>query len=493
MNLGYEPSLKRQLALNTGVQIAGKVISTGLGIGIIGFMTRTLGTSGFGAYSIANAFLQIFALLLDLGMNVTQVAMLGECTGDEKREHRITSAFFTLRLLLAIAVLGVLAPIVAFIFPYPLELKIAIIALSGSFFFPTLNQVVMGAEQRHLKMHAAAFAENIGRLIVLAGLIYAQTANWTLIPIMWLITLGSFGNFFTNILFARKFAYFGWNWDPAFWKNILSRSWPVGLSIAFGLLYFKADTIILSLYRSQAEVGIYGAAYRILEILITVPFMYAGVLLPILSGAWAKKEKEKFTKLISASIDVMVMMLVPMIVGTWLLGTRLITAVTGPEFASAGPVLSILIVAIGAIYLNTIFSHAVVALDKQRQMISVYAITAIVAVICYFLLIPSYGMWAAAWVTVASETIVGIGSLIVTRKLVPVGYKIKVTLASIAAAGVMAGGIWFVRDAFLPIPVVIAVILYALSLLLFGGVSKETLSEILNFKKKQPPMPPVTG
>lgn len=486
-------SLKRALAVNTGVQIAGKAVSTGLGIGIIAFMTRILGANGFGAYSTANAFLQIFALLLDLGMNVTQVAMLGEHAGDEKYERRITSAFFTLRLLLAIVVLGFLAPAVAFLFPYPLELKIAIIALAGSFFFPSLNQVVMGAEQRHLKMHAAAFAENVGRVIVFGGLIYAQGAGWSLVPIMWLISVGSFGNFITNILFARKFAYFGWNWDPAFWKKALARSWPVGLSIAFGLLYFKADTIILSLYRSQEEVGIYGAAYRVLEILITIPFMYAGVLLPILSGAWAKKEKEKFTKLISSSIDVMMMMLVPMIVGVWLLGTRIMTLVAGPEFASSGPILSILIVAIGAIYLNTVFSHAVVALDKQRQMIPVYAGTAIIALIGYFMLIPVYGMWAAAWITVASEIIVGTGSLIVTQKLVDVGYRAKVTLASIGASLLMAGAVYLLRDQMILVPIVAAILVYSLGLFLFGGVSKEALGEILNVKRKQPPLPPVTG
>lgn len=487
-------SLKRALALNTGVQLAGKVVSTALGVGIIGLMTRILGQAGFGAYSTANAFLQIFALLLDLGMNVTQIALLGEHAGDKKYERRITSAFFTLRFLLAIVVLGLFAPAVAFIFPYPLELKIAIIALAGSFFFPSLNQVVMGAEQRHLKMHAAAIAENVGRVIVFAGLIYAQTAGWGLVPIMWLITIGSFGNFFTNFLFAKRFAYFGWNWDPSFWKKALSRSWPVGLSIAFGLLYFKADTIILSLYRSQAEVGIYGAAYRVLEILITVPFMYAGVLLPILANAWAKKEKEKFTKLISASIDVMMIMLVPMIVGTWLLGTRIMTLVAGDDFASSGPVLSILIVAIGAIYLNTVFSHAVVALDKQRQMIPVYAGTAVVALIGYFALIPMFGMWAAAWITVASEIIVGTGSLFVTRRLVSIGYKMKVTLASFGAAAVMAGAVWLLRDFWLPIPIFSAIIVYAIALFLFGGVSKETLGEILRLKRKrQPPLPPVTG
>lgn len=192
-------SLARSLALNTGVQILGKGVSTVLGIVIIGLMTRQLGTEGFGAYSTANAFLQVFALLLDLGLNVTLVALLGEHAGDEKYERRCTSALFTLRIVMAFLILGLVAPAVALASPYPLALKLAIIALTGSFIFPSLNQVVVGAQQRHLRMSMAAIAENVGRVIALAGLLIAQSQGWGLVPIMWFISLAGFGNFILKI------------------------------------------------------------------------------------------------------------------------------------------------------------------------------------------------------------------------------------------------------------------------------------------------------
>ncbi len=486
-------SLARVLAWNTGVQIAGKAVSTALGIAIIGIMTRLLGTEGFGAYSTANAFLQIFALLLDLGLNVTLVALLGEHAGDEKYERRCTSALFTLRIVMAITILGVAAPLVALFFPYPWELKLAIIALTGSFIFPSLNQVVTGAEQRHLKMHLAAIAENVGRVIALGGLIAAGVYGWGLVPMMWVITIASIGNFGVNIFYARRFASFHWNWDPAFWKMALSRSWPVGVSIAFGLLYFKADTLILSLVRGQAEVGIYGAAYRVLEILITVPFMYAGVLLPILSNAWAKKDLVRFRKLTAASIDVMMLMLMPMVVGTWLLGSDIMAVVAGEEFRSAGAVLNILIIAVGAIFLNTVFSHAVVALDAQRKMLPIYATVAILSLVGYFALIPTYGMWAAAWITVASELMVGTGSLIVTHRLTPIGFAPRATLAAIAAAALMALVIQWLAGAPLLLSVFAGSATYLIAVLALGGVPMETVREIMNRKKVQPLLPPIVG
>lgn len=492
-NYNSSMSLARSLALNTGVQIAGKVVSTALGIAIIGLLTRLLGQEGFGAYSTANAFLQIFALLLDLGLNVTLVALLGEHAGDKEYERRCTSALFTLRIVMAFIVLGILAPVVAFLFPYPLELKLAIIALTGSFFFPSLNQVVMGAEQRHLKMHAAAIAENVGRVIALIGLLIAVQFHLGLVPIMWMISLAGFANFFTNYVSAKKFAHFGWNWDPAFWSMALKRSWPVGLSIAFGLLYFKADTIIMSLSRSQAEVGIYGAAYRVLEILITVPFMYAGILLPILSNAWAKKELDRFKKLMSASIDVMTVLVLPIIVGTWLLGIRVMTIVAGPEFADSGRVLSILILAIGAIYLNTVFSHSVVAIDAQRKMIPFYALVAIAAVAGYLILIPTYGMWAAAWITVASEVVVGLGSLYVTKKALSIGYKPKATFAALGSSVVMALAVWPLRNTWIIFPIFVGALVYSIMVILLGGVPIGMIREILGKRKTQPPLPPISA
>jgi O-antigen/teichoic acid export membrane protein len=391
---------------------------------------------------------------------------------------------------MAVVVLGLIAPAVAWFFPYDLTLKLAIIALTGSFIFPSVNQIVTGVQQNLFKMHIAASGEVLGRLVLLSGLFFAIFQGWGLVPIVLFVSLGSLANFLFSFLATRPYAEFRWNWDPAFWLSTLKRSWPIGVSIAFNLLYYKADTLILSLVRPQTEVGLYGAAYRVLDILITVPFMYAGVVLPILSKHWAQREKEAFSNLLGRSVDVMMLMIAPLIAGTLLLGTRIMTAVAGKEFAVAGDVLRILILAVGVIYLNTVFSHAIVALNTQRKMLPIYITVAISTLIGYLIFIPRYGLWAAAWLTVFSETCVLLGTIVVTRRDVKPSLHLKPSLAALLAALIMSLVVYPLRHASLPLPVLVGIVAYALAVYAFGGVSKETLKEILAIKKGVPPEAP---
>lgn len=469
----------RALAWNTGVQLIGKVISTIFGIFVVGLLTRLLGQDGFGLYTAANAYLQIFALILDLGINVTFSALLGEHAEDEAFEKRCVSALFTLRLLMAIVVL-ILAPLIWFLL-YPAEhtLLFAILALNASVFFPAINQILIGLAQRHLRMHIPAIGEVIGRAALLGGLFIGASHGWGLISLLWLVSIGSFLNFLFCLAFIQPRGRIFLRWDPIFWKETLIRSWPIGISIAFNLIYFKADTFVLSRVRSLAEVGIYGAAYRVLEILITVPFMYAGILLPILSQIWGKQDRTKFGNYLGRSIEIMLYLACPMIVGTWALGPAIMHVVSGPEFITSGEVLRVLVIAIGIIYVNTVTAHAIVALKIQRQMLPVYIIVAILTLAGYLIFIPRYGMWAAAWLTVASEAGVLLGSWTRTKRLSQFHLNTHTVVATIAASIIMGIVVWWVRDASLFLAISIGALVYGVALLGLGGITIARLKQVL--------------
>jgi O-antigen/teichoic acid export membrane protein len=479
-------STTRALAWNTGVQAIGKAVSTAIGVVVVGIMTHYLGTAGFGMYSTANAYFQVFAILLDLGLNVMLVQMLGERAGDRTYEDRAVSATFTFRLLSALVILGI-APCIALALPqYPSELKFAIFAIWGSFFFSALNQIVIGVQQRHLKMHVVAIAEVTGRLTLLAGLLVAIHAGWGLVPIVLIVSLGGFMNFLVNTLVAMRYASFRLRWDPVFWKELLSRAWPIGVSILFNLIYLKADTIILSLTRPFTEVGVFSAADRVLEILVTLPFMYCGVLLPLIAKAWAQKNISYFQTLLKHSYVAMFMIVAPMLAGVYVLGRRIMTTVGGSDFAASGDVLTILMLAVVAIFIGTVSSHAIVAINAQRKMMPVYILTALVTFAGFAAFIPTYGMWAAAWFSVLAEVCVATSASWITLRASHTPILWPPILKCLGAALVMTLAILPLRNMWLPIPIIAGACIYVALIILSGAIDKETLRELLSFRKGVP-------
>ncbi len=471
-------SIARALAANTAVQFAGKVVSTVIGVIVVGLMTRLLGQEGFGKYSTANAFLQVFAILMDLGLTVIFVQMLGEKAGDEKAERRIVSSIFTLRAIMG-AIVITAAPVIGLLMPYDADLKLALFAIWGSFFFTILNQVVIGVQQRHLKMHVVAIAEVVGRTVLLAGVLIATVYGWGLVPVVLIVSLGGIANFLVNFLIARRYADFSWNVDVAFWKHAIKRSWPIGVSILFSLIYFKADTLVLSFIRPQTEVGVYGAAYRVLEILVTLPFMYAGVLLPVIAKAWANGERARFIHLIQRSFDAFALLVFPLVIGTQLIATKAMTLVAGPDFAQSGDVLRILILATGIIFIATIFSHAIVALDKQRAMLPVYVVTSIVALAGYVFFIPIYGMWAAAWLTVGSELAVMLGNIVIAVRTLKMRVDWTVPGKALFASVIMYFAALPLANRSLSLTILVAVMIYLVIAFATKALTRGMIEELL--------------
>jgi len=472
----------KKIAWNTGVQIAGKSISTIFGVIIISLMTRYLGSKGFGYYSTANSFFQIFSLFLDFGIFITMIQMLGENKDNIEKENQITSATITLRILSGLIILGIV-PLIGLFLPYDQPVKIILGILFIAFFSSSINQIVTGTQQRHLKMHIVAFAEIIGRTILLIGVIISIYYQLSLAIITIFVSLGSLVNLIINYYGAKKYASFKWNIDITLWKKIIKKSWPIGISIMFNLLYFKMDTVILSLVKSPTEVGIYSAAYRILEILSTIPFMLAGITLPILTNYWIKSKKEEFQKLLNQSYIAMTILALPLVVGILVIGTQGIILISGTDFILSGSILKILSVALLAIFFSTISSHVIVAINKQQTILKSYIIISIITIIGYIIFIPPYGIWAAAWLTVFSEVAIALITTFYINIQTKNSFPIKNSLKSLLCASIMGLIIYPFRHLIIIIPISIGIISYSFLIIITKTISPKTFQEIFQLKK----------
>jgi len=258
--------------------------------------------------------------------------------------------------------------------------------------------------------------------------------------------------------------------------------WPIAVAIIFNVVYLKGDVLLLSYFNSQTEVGIYGAAYRVIDIVVQTAMMIMGVMLPLLANSWIQKNKEEFKQRYQVAFDAMMILAIPMFTGLFLLSHKIMVLVAGPEFYISGNALQILSLAILGVFWAGIFGHLVVAVNLQKEVLWVYISNAIITFTGYMIFIPKYGMYGAAWMTVFSEWYTAVMVTLVARKNVKdkIDYSFlrKVVLSSVVMGIII---VWLIK---LPVLVIItiSVLIYTIMLFATRAVSKNQLKDILSLK-----------
>lgn len=431
-------SLAQKIFSNTLIQIVGKIAATGLNLFAFALMTRELGQGGFGEYTTVITFLSFFAIMADLGLTLVTVQMIND---KKEEEALILGNLFGLRLISSLIFIG-LAPAIVILLNYNENIKIGVMIAAASFVFNALNQIMVGLFQSRLKMDRVAWAETLSRFVMIAGVVLAIQQKWGLNGMLIATVAASLVSFILHFIFARHFAKIKPLFNWLIWKRILTLSWPLAITIAFNLIYLRADTLILSLVKTADAVGLYGAAYKIIDVLSSLPFMFAGIVLPIMIIAWQKQDKERFYNILQKSFDVMAAAALPMVIGTQFLADNIIVLIAGPNFQAAGPILRILIFAVAAIFLGNMMAHAVIAVKAQKKIIWIYIFTSLSSLLAYIILIPRFSYFGAAAVTIYSEvTIALLSTWFIYRHL---GFRLRwlSTIKSLGASLLMGAILW---------------------------------------------------
>ncbi len=393
--------IARKIAFNIAVSSIVKVLSTALALVSIGFITRYLGKEGFGNYATVLAFLSFFAAIADLGLYQISTREISRPGADEKK---IIGNIFSLRLVSATLVV-VASPLVAMLFDYPQEVKKGIVIVAASFLFSSGYQILNGVFQKNLAMHKVALSELAGKCMQTVIIITAVKSDlgfgWIISSLLFYMALTSVAVF----LFSRRYVQFKMELDLGYWKKFLKESMPLGAAAIITFAYFKTDTILLSIMKNSADVGIYNAAYKVLENITFFPAMIIGLVMPIMSYS-IFSDPEKFKNIADKTFKVFAVLVVPLVVGTLFLADGIIRLIGGGGFGESATVLRILVFALGLIFFGHFFNAVLIVSNLQRKMMSILAIAAAVNIVLNILLIPKFSYLAAAYVSVLTELIV---------------------------------------------------------------------------------------
>lgn len=435
--------MSQSILTNTTVASLGRVVNVILGIATTAILTRWLGVNGYGSYALLLSYGALLLVAADFGLYLT---LTREIAQTPQHSQAIFSRIASLRLVLlvvAIIVAGVVALVTnssAFVAAY--------LIMAAGFACQSFSQLFMGIYQTHQVVWRATLGDIAGRLLQLGGLLavfffgarlpLGVAASPLLTAALW-FTLGSaVAVLLHRVLLPMALRFvFSFKWSVI--KPTLAASWPLAAMLALNVVYFRVDIFVLSAYRSAAEVGWYGLAYKIIESALFFPAMFGGLLLPGLSAAAAQHKVSRMRANLSAALRLLCVVSVLTLVLLWSLGTPIVVFLSGGEFTPAGSLLTILSLALFVMFFGNLFGFTLVALREQRTLLILYAALAGLNLVGNLLLVPSLGAAAAAWTTVATEAAAAtVAGFVVWRK---VGFSVapaflgKVVLAA-AAAGI---------------------------------------------------------
>lgn len=182
-------------------------------------------------------------------------------------------------------------------------------------------------------------------------------------------------------------------------KRWLLFSLPLMVSDMLGLVKINLDLLLLELYRSPAEVGIYFAASRISAMILFVHFSINAVVMPIFSRFYAKGEHGMMKKTLLYSI---VAMVVPSVFGVGILVVlgQLLLGLFGPHFDAAFGAMIVLSIAFTIKACSGASQSFLVICDRQNLSLMLSGITCVIGVGVGIFLIPPLGIMGSALTSV---------------------------------------------------------------------------------------------
>ncbi|MDD3487047.1 MAG: flippase [Candidatus Moranbacteria bacterium] len=474
-------SVPRKIAYNAVFSAAAKMTGTVLALVGIGFITRYLGKDGFGDYSTVLAFFFFFGALADLGLYTISTREISRPGSDEKE---ILGNVFSIRLASSLFIVLVSFLIVIFL-PYPEPVKLGIIISALAYVFSSGYSVLIGLFQKRLAMDKVATGELAGKIVQVSAIVLAVKYNLGFLAIIGTLFLNMLVSFFIVYVWSRRYIKFSPAFDFSAWKKFLKESYPVGISAIIVFAYFKLDTILLSVMKTSADVGIYNAAYKVLENISFFPSMFVGLVMPIMSR-YIFHERKKFEIVADNTFKVFLILTVPLFIGTVFLAGGIIRLIGGAGFSESVPVLRLLSAAMVFIFFGNFFTNVIIAGSLQKKMLGILLFCAVFNISLNLFLIPRFSYMGAALTSSLTEGLVAILSFWAAwRNLQYVPSFSKIIPILVSGAG-MAFVFHSFQNLSFPLQAVSGVVVYFLLLWLFRAISLEEVRSLINKQNGEP-------
>ena len=381
-----------------------------MGLVVSVWVARYLGVELYGTLTWAFAFVSLFGALVTLGLDDV---VIRDIVSDPSAKESILGTTFGMKMAGGVFVL-ILSFSLALLLRPGDSLALGMVALYGAarLFQPwnTIDLWFQSQVQSKYTVWAKTVAYLLTNLVKVGAILLKAPA------IIFASTM-MLESALTGIGLSRNYKSFGfrfrtWRFSLKRTVQLFSDSWPLMLSSIMVILYDKIDVLMLERMTSDAAVGIYMAAAKLIDTWAFIPVVITSSLFPSLIRSSQRDATEYKTRL-QYFYDANACVAYLLIALTVPVAPLLIQVLYGAEFAASAPIF--------VIYAwSSIFAFMGAARGRQlindgllRFPLIATVLGVVVNVSCNLVLIPLYeGTGAAIATIIAHVTASYLSSLI---------------------------------------------------------------------------------
>lgn len=442
-------------------------------------MLRILQPEGAGQYAFAVAFIGMVEIITRFGLGTL---VTRDVAADKDQRNRYLNNASILRLYLWLASIPIMAIILAGYVIWgdtTVEVLVTIAIFAVGTFFSNLSDGLTALFYAHEKAEYPAGVSAITTFVRVTVGALALLLGWGIIGLAGASLVANLTSFviLAYIMITRIYRPH-FEADPALQRAMMKESFPLMINHLLSTIFFRIDVFILKPIWGSAQVGYYSAAYKYIDGINVVPQYFTLAIFPLMSR-FAANSRESLVRAYILSLRLLLLLAIPIAVGTPFVAEELILFLAGPSFVPDSViVLQLLIWFLPFSFVNQVTQYVLIAINQQRQLTRAFIIGVLFNTITNLLFIPLYGYRAAAITTILSEWSLLIPFYLIVRQNLCVVPWFDVTWRPAAAGMVMGLALWLVGDINFFATVALGSLIYVVVLAALGGFQQQDMTTL---------------
>lgn len=441
-------------------------------------IARMLGASALGALVFALSLFSFFMTLSTLGLGSVLIR-------DTARYPEKTASYFGHALMIG-TLTSILAALLMIGIALSLNIKgitlyatavMALAVIPGSVFY--WSKAILTAHEKMQGIAWARTAENGIRLLIGSLILFR---GGSLVHIIWVVFAGKMVLALVGLHLATRYAVKPqFQRDANLFRYFRSMIPAFSMITLFNSLFWSAPIVILTHISGETAAGLFGAAFKLVDLIIALALAYGQAIFPVASRH-LYNDKSRYRQIFHQSVKYVSLFTLAVAAGATLLAEPLILFLYGSHMQAAAPILRILIWSIVPFSLIPVFSSSLVSYHQQKWDLAANAAAAFSVIVLNLFLQPLAGAVGAAIALLSACVVFIIVECVGVQKHLFKLYVPRRLFHALPGILIMGATITMMRGVHVLVLVLISAALYLCFLYCSGAINRSVVQHMIHRK-----------